>query len=659
MLRRRIANGTWDEELDRLNVRVCWPRSRAAQGRVDLPHLKEVLLRDRRISGALLTDDATAHVMIVQLIPLAELPLPAQARLRDEIISILKSHQVGAEGLHLVGLPIYQSWMYREVGNAVFVFFPMGTLILGTTMYLLYQRMVVVFVAAAVGVTAVSWGLAVTALVFGKLTILVAAAPLVILVISTSDVIHLTTAYRAELAHGLSQEAALRKVMREVGGACLLTSVTTFVGFLSLMAVPSPLIRHFALAAAIGVASALLLALTLVPLVYSLVRPLPLRTSRWSERLNAGVDQLVDWCRRNSLAHSRWIVLGCILLFLLSCGAAAEMRLDMSFPNRFAAGHPLRRSVEYFNQHLAGATEVELFLRSSPGQLSEPKTLRALAVLEERLTAVPEVSRVYSLVTLYRGARDLVGFETADGLPDTPLSSATMLKVFRQLDSEIVRALINQTSDRGRIIVRLKPSGYLEVSRLAERLEGLARQTLAGTISVKSSGSYPVVGNILQTIVRGQIVGLMTCFVGTSLILRLVVRSLKTALLAQFPNILPAMLLIGLLAVTQDPMDTDLLGIPTVALGLAVDDTIHFLHRYQLQKKRSASRDEALKTTFAYTGRSILQTTVILCLGLSPFAFSAVLSVWMLGTYLIFILLCAVLGDLLLLPAMIKLGVMD
>jgi predicted RND superfamily exporter protein len=173
---------------------------------------------------------------------------------------------------------------------------------------------------------------------------------------------------------------------------------------------------------------------------------------------------------------------------------------------------------------------------------------------------------------------------------------------------------------------------------------------------VETSGSYPIIGRIVRVMVRSQLLGLATCFVSISLIMAVGLRSIRNALMAQLPNMLPVALILGLLAISRNVVDVDMLGLPTVALGLAVDDTIHFLHRYQLEMSRSHNRLHALKRTFRFTGQAILQTTLILCIGLLPFALGTFLTIWMLGTYLVLTLLLAVMADLLLLPAMVKVG---
>jgi predicted RND superfamily exporter protein len=114
-------------------------------------------------------------------------------------------------------------------------------------------------------------------------------------------------------------------------------------------------------------------------------------------------------------------------------------------------------------------------------------------------------------------------------------------------------------------------------------------------------------------------------------------------------------LLGGILALTSETIDTDILGVAIISFGLAVDDTIHFLHRYDIERRRSGTIRDALAQTFGYTGSAIIRTTVILGCGLVPFAFSSYLSIRFLGTYLVFVLVCAILADLLLLPALVLL----
>ncbi len=655
--RRQLAAGKLRLRNDQLGVGKYWPEEPPEQARTDLAQVREAMLRDERTAGLLLSPDGTTQIMVVQLVSANDLAPDAQMQLKDRIADVIRGEGLGASGVYSAGMIISQGWMYEEVGRALRVLFPIGLTVICVTVYLLFHRLSVVVMTAVIGLIAITWAIAATSVVFGKLSVLVAAAPLVIMVISTSDVIHLATAYRIELGKGLPRDEALRRVMREVGGACILTSVTTFVGFISLMTIPAPSTRHLALAASVGVAGALLLAITLVPIAFSFLRPLPVDREAGLLRISNGLMQaMVRACKYLSLHYSWSVIVICAVLLVGALASLPLMHIDIDYAQRFRAGHPLRTSMEFFSKELSGSTNIEVFLRHRQGSVVDPENLRAIVEFEQQVAQLPEVTAVHSITMLFRLTDEILHFGTADGLPDTATMAHACVGVYRDIDQQRLETLLAKDMDQARISVQLNVTGFLAITNVAHKVDEIAHRTLAESMQVETSGTYPIIGKVVRRMVRSQLLGLATCFIGISAIMALGLRSLKTALLAQFPNMLPMALILSFLTLSRDVVDVDMLGLPTVALGIAVDDTIHFLHRYKLQLARSSDRLEAIDKTYAFTGQAILQTTLILCIGLLPFALGSFLTIWMLGTYLVTTLLLAVLGDLLLLPAMIKVG---
>ncbi len=656
--RRQLAAGKLRLKGNQLGIDKYWPDDPQQQAKTDLEQVRQAMLADERTAGLLLSPDGTTQIMVIQLVSANDLSPSAQMQLKDKIAQVLQREGLGANGVHTAGMIISQGWMYEEVGRALRILFPIGLAVICLTVYLLFHRFSVVVMTAIIGLTAIIWAIAATSVVFGKLSVLVAAAPLVIMVISTSDVIHLATAYRIALASGFAREAALRRVMREVGGACILTSVTTFVGFISLMAIPAPSTRHLALAASVGVAGALLLAITIVPIGFSFLKPLPVDREAPLLRLsNRGLRALVRGCQCLSLRYSWSVIVVCVLLFAGALASLPLMHVDIDYAKRFRQGHPLRTSMEFFSQELSGSTNVDLFLQTSKGSMVDPDNLRAIAKFERRVTQLPEVTAVHSISMLFRLTDHILHFGTDDGLPKTAKMAQACVGVYRDIDARRLATMLTPDASQTRINVQLNVSGFLAITDVAHQIDQIAHQTLPDSISVRTSGSYPIIGKVVRRMVRSQLIGLATCFLSISVIMAIGLKSIKTALFAQFPNMLPMALILSFLTLSRHVVDVDMLGLPTVALGIAVDDTIHFLHRYKLQLSKSSNRLEAINKTFDFTGQAILQTTLILCIGLLPFAFGSFLTIWMLGTYLVVTLLLAVLGDLLLLPAMVKVGI--
>ena len=656
--RRQLETGRFRMRGTELGIDKYWPEAQEEQSRVDWSALKEAMLHDERTVGLLLSNDGSTQIMVVQLVTAGELSADAQMRLKDKIVDHVREGRLGKSGVYTAGLLVSQGWMFEEVSRALRVLFPIGLVVICLTVYSLFQRISVVVITAVIGLISILWSIALASLVFGKLSVLVAAAPLVIMVISTSDVIHLATAYKIELGRGLGRDEAIRKVMREVGGACILTSVTTFVGFMSLMAIPAPSTRHLSLAASVGVASALLLAITVVPIAFSFLRPLPIDGEmQFVSVANAAMRRLVSMCRFVSLRYSWTVVFVCIILFVGSLACLPLMHIDIDYARRFKSHHPLRESMDFFNRKLSGSTSVEVFIEGEAGAILDPDNLRAIAQFEEKISKMPEVQAVHSVCMLYRLTDQVVRFGTDDGLPKTRAMAESCFQIFRDIDQQRVNSMVTPGESQLRVTVQLNVSGFLAITNVASRIDDIARRTLPDQLSVDTSGTYPIIGRIVNVMVRSQLVGLATCFLGISVIMAIGMKSLRNAILAQFPNMLPVAMILATLALALPTIDVDMLGLPTVALGIAVDDTIHFLHRYRLQLSKSVNRLEALEKTFTFTGQAILQTTLILCIGLLPFAWGSFLTVWMLGTFLVVTLLLAVLGDLLLLPAMVNVGI--
>jgi predicted RND superfamily exporter protein len=618
---------------------------------LDLQAVKSEVPEDP-IARGLISVDLTAQTMLVWLADSSDLLNKPQSGIRQRIEAILHKHGLGQEGIYSAGTLIIQDWMFVEVIRAFIVVLPLVALIICVFVQWIFHRLSYVLLTLVIASTAIVWSLGATAFIFGEITLLVIATPALIVVISTADTIHLISAYVTELRHGLPSDQAARKVFRQVGGACVLTSATTFVGFLSLMVVPATTLRHMALACAIGVASALLLALTLVPMALTVLKPPPVAYGQPS-RLNRWLAAGLDVCRRCSLSYPRSVVAAHAAIMLAAALAALGLEHDADLPARFPRSHPLRQSIDFFNNEMFGTSTIEVIVRTEPEDLLSSETVAAIAELDRRLRELPEVRDVSSIVSLFRLVDRFIGLDTPSGLPETTASATACVGLAEGINVGAANSIIARDAGLTRVAVQVAPTRVLKVLEFGERIKGVAEQCLPPGAEVELSGYYPVVGNAVREIIKSQVRGFAICFFCVMAVVTIGIRSVRLGLLAVLPNLFPLVLLGGILALTFDVVDSDLIGVAIVSFGLAVDDTIHFLHRYDIEAANAPNRALALGQTFQYTGSAIVRTTVILGFGLMPFALSDYFSIWILGTYLVFVLVCAVLGDLLLLPALI------
>ena len=192
---------------------------------------------------------------------------------------------------------------------------------------------------------------------------------------------------------------------------------------------------------------------------------------------------------------------------------------------------------------------------------------------------------------------------------------------------------------------------------MGREAQALASEVLGEGATIEPSGLIYLLGDWLDEIIDGQRRGLGLSIFVITILMFFALGSVRMALVSMVPNIFPLIVLGGLLGGFFEYVDSDTLAIGMIAIGIGVDDTIHFLVRYRIELARGAGRDQALRRTFAFAGRAIVMTTVILVAGFCPFAMSDYYSTQIMGTLLPLCLIVALLADLLLVPALTAVGI--
>lgn len=618
--------------------------------------LRPLLLEQTQLGGSLVSKDGESQCMVIKLKEASLIDLSSRENISEIISGVVRKHGLGTEELHICGVMATEGRMISEMNRALVELFPLGALLIVLFVLALFNRFITVFITLIVGGIAIVWCLGITALTFGEITFLVKAVPILILAISTSDTIHLLTTYYHERREGSERKEALHTMLREVGSACLLTSITTLIGFGSLILVPTTAVKHIALAAGTGTAAALLLAICLVPIILmSLRRDRPMLPFRF-DFVNRCINWITLLCCRISLRFPRTCVIVFIVLGAGAVMAGWKLPIDANYPKRFPAGHPVRESVEFFDKHFNGTTTIEIIFEGEPECILAPSTLEYLRTIEGELTEKEGVRKVASLVDVFDQVDRIVGFESDAKLPDDAAHAANLMNFVRGVDRGLVDSILAVDNTLTRISVQVVPTRFNEILALANEIEAdLEREALPGDLGVEVTGSYPLIARSFSKIVDGQNLSFLTCFLLVTVIVSIGLRSFKLSMLGLLPNLVPLVFLLGLLGLCYEYIDPAFLMIFTVCFAISVDGTIHFLNRLRIEQERSPDLPAALESTFRHAGTPIVRTTIVLIVGLLPLALAQYLVVWMMGTFLVFGLFCALLADLVLLPALITL----
>ncbi len=616
------------------------------------------LRKDRYARGLLVSNDGRSTSVVAELTSDADRPAEDMPKLVAGTIKAFRNAGYTRAQLHMVGMPANVAAVIEATRFNLMRLFPLVSLVLLGAVWVMFRRLWPVAITGLVALISVTWTMGFALIMDRNISVMVAMVPSIVLIIAFSDVVHLCSAYLLELSHGKSKEEAIRAAGSEVGAACLFTSVTTFVGFVSLSLVPTPVSRQMGLVLGLGAASALVLAVTLTPILMWLFP----RPRAWREGATGKVQALLDrfllWVAAVTSARP-WTV---VLIFAALVGVMAvggyRFTIKSDFARRIHEDHDLRKDGRFFARHFAGTSAFHLYLTvPAPRTLMEPKTFARIARYQAALEKLPDVDRVTSLVDLMQTMHGaLEPGAVAGALPTGRNALAQYLLLFEMSGGAELDRMVDFA--RRTIIVRvfLATEEFRRIGEVGRQAELVARSHLGEAVKVKATGQAYLLGEFFNVILEEQKNALMLVFAVIAVMMVIGLRSLRVGLWSMIPNLLPLFTLAGVCGLFLDYVDSDLLAIAMVAIGIGVDDTIHFLMRFRIESRRQPDVAQALKRTFTYSGRGIVITTVILVAGFIPFALSNYLSIFYFGTMLPLALVVALAADLFLVPALARLG---
>ena len=619
-------------------------------------------LRDDPLAGGLaLSRDGRCTALVVELTVDPGRPMERVPAVVEAIRQGFVDAGYAPEGVHLAGFQAALAENMRQIEVNVFRILPAVCVVLLLAVWLLFRWLWPAALSLGVALLAVEWTMGLLVAFDPHIHGLLSMAPIVILIVAFSDVVHLCSAYLAEVDAGRDQTEAIVETVRDVGRACLLTSATTFVGFASLVVVPTPVMRSFAFVLGFGVASALLLAVTLAPILFSLLpRPRPLRAGA-TGRIHEALDGLLRTAERTALRRPWAVVAAFSVLVAWAAWGFPRATLEVDFSARFDEDSRLSVDTRWFADQFSGTNTFDVYVDAPEGEdLLDPTRFARLGAFQDALVALPEVEGATSVVDLVRAAYEAVAPDLArdSPLPNDRRLLAQLLLLFELAGGEDLDRLVDAERTTARLRVRIRDNGTRATAAAGMASQALAARTVTDGTRVEASGLQYLLGYFFEDLFEGQKRAMGLTFLMIALMMAVGIRSLRVGALSMIPNLLPLLVLGGAIGTFYDRVDTDVIIVGITAIGIGVDDTIHFLMRYRIELSRTSDHERAIRGTYSFAGRAIVMTTVILVVGFAPCALSGFVTMRLLGTLLPLCLVVALLADLLLVPALVRLGPM-
>jgi predicted RND superfamily exporter protein len=476
-----------------------------------------------------------------------------------------------------------------------------------------------------------------------------------------ADTVHIVSEFRVYKARLGDRREALRHTLYLVGTPCLLTSLTTAAGFAAMSIAPIKAISRFGIYSAFGVMMAFVLTVTLVVALLSFGRrhgkAAPVETeivqTKGSNRLQLFFDAIVGF----DIRHRRSILAIVSVLFCLAVAGMLRLEVESNFLNEFGESVPLRGTTALVDDVMGGSlTFSYLFDAGGEDAIKDPAVLREI----ERLQAEAErqtdmVRKTYSIVDFLKDINK--AFHDDDPafyvIPETRELVAQYLLLYEMSGGEEANDYVSTDYSRARLEIRSPLVDSSRMSSLVDRLTGyLAREPLeSSTATLTGMGALWL--KLMTYITESQIRGFLAAFAAIAAMMCVLFRSVKLGLLAMVPNLTPVFFTLGGMGWTGVPLDYVRLLIAPVAIGMAVDYTIHHVTRFRHEFAQSGSYEHALRESFTDVGRSLIITSVVLVAGFAVFTFSVMDSMVAFGLLLSTTILMALVADFLLMPVLL------
>ena len=529
-------------------------------------------------------------------------------------------------------------------------------------LFVLFRRPSGVLLPLIAAGVAILWTVAAMVLLGQHIHVINTMLPTLLFVIGMSDCVHIVTRYAEE--HRLTPSdpsAALNRTIEHMGLACLLTSGTTAIGFLSLVVARSELLRSFGWQAALGCmllyVSVILFLGTTLPLLRPAKRgALESDTPGLIEKLVDRMARVVTSWPRLTLALTLSTMVACIVIGL-------GVHIDSYLMETYGEGHEQVRNMRVFEEGLGGFLPVEIEVTApTPGAFRDPAYYRRIAALQDYARGEDGVLLARSYVDFHQELRANL---TGDPAQRTvlPAEDDNGRRQIFQIQEVIGNgpslgfdAFMAGKFDRARILLRVEDIGSRRMLALVGRLQSKADAIFAGTgARVRFGGEAYVGSSGIDVFIRDLAYSLLAAVVVIFLLMGLLFRSVRLGLISVLPNIGPLVATIGYIGVRGYDLNVTNVVIFAVGLGLAVNDTIHFLTRFREELAVDPDVRNAILKAFRGAGRAIVLTTVLLVLGLGVLLTSQFVPSQRFAELVSVTLAGALVGDLLVLPAMLML----
>lgn len=600
------------------------------------------------VSRFLLSQDGSATVLVLNLTDAcadAERHIELAGQVRNLVRPLEKHGHVT-----ISGIPFVNDAMFRLARRDLVVLSPLVLLIIWGMAWFLYRSWLAALQPLAMIGFSLLMAFTLMVLLGWRVNFLVSALTLAIIVVAIVNAIHIMSAWYEQSALGRDRKTTLIHTIQVILFPSFMTNVSTCVGFLSLVVCDIRPIRQFGILAAWGTFWAFIASVVVLPVLLEQHRVSALASRKVIH--SPTVDRWLQWLGQPTAIRRRWILAISTCLIPVSLLGIWRLRSTANPLSYFRSEEQIRRDTEALDRLFQGTCSLEFRVEAADGGMSQRMTLSKVDRFQGWLRSELGVLHPLSILEFLKDAEQLRSGSDQGTIPRRNLRA--LLVLMRRKAPEVFYDWLDESFSVGRISARLPLTRADFVAAQVPKLESVLKESYAGEdLRIESTGYVKLINNMRLYLLRSQIQSLFLAALGVTVMMVVMLGSWKLGILSMIPNLLPVaigMAMMGFLDIRLDP-GTIMIG--SIASGLVVDDTCHFLSFIQRECRRGLTLPDAIAKSMLQSGRAIVLTSLILAAGFAGLGLGSFAPTIYFGFVMSFIIVVALAAELLLMPAVL------
>ena len=480
-----------------------------------------------------------------------------------------------------------------------------------------------------------------------------------VFIISLATTVHILNRFYQEVRLTADQHKSTLETVKHICVPCFLTCLTTSIGFLSLMVSDVTPVKITGIFMAAGIMMSFFVCITLVPGILSLFPGLmssPVNIQEDDGVSNRGFRGIYGFIGRFVKKNTIYILILSLVFVGFAIYGITKTKAESNIFESFPESSEITGSTTHIEQNLMGLLPMEIVVNAvNAGGVFQPEVLAKMEDLQDYLNEIPEVTKSISVVDYVRNLNKLLSKDKSDNQVISKDKAIDYVKLASLHGDNMVNSLYTEDYNEGRITVRIKNVGSSRYQEIVKNIEGFIKENFPLSIGCAITGIVPLLMDMQGYLIESQIKTFTLAFILIFICIALLLKSARIGIMSMIPNLVPIAITLGVMGYLGINLDVATIMIASVAIGISVDDTIHFLYRFKGEYKKDKDHYLAIQRALAGVGRALIFTTIVATCGFLIFCLSSFKPIQYFGLLTGITMISALAADLFILPSCILL----